>query len=487
MPKQLLILLLVTISSFAWSAETLIQGNAFYYRGKEVQICKYTDLFTFSDTVLANKMLEDDGNFKFTIEVSEPGLYLIKVGKVMSHLFVMPGDEYTMVIPEPLEEDRFSPAKEVFVQAEIFEANYRLNYHVTKLEKTINQFFIDMTSDSYNLRSGGKIRTAADSVMNEFLPSFQAVENPYFQRYLHYRMASFELNTRHSRKVIYEKYFSGQPRALDQLSYANAFKLFYNDFLSPKSIHKHSDSAEVLLNNAQLEKLRSLMFTHEFLNSPEEVNLLIATELYELGREKRYPQPLVTSLLEQCQALESDEHYLQLVQNAINILNHLAPGTKTPDFIFADVVGNLYRISEYEGSYIYIQFFDKFDAETVRQMSLMKVLREGYGADIAMFSLSTGESLRRLRDVPSSHDFDWFFGKVGHPDQVREDYDLRALPQYFFLDESLKIVKNPTPPPGARIEKLFAKIWNSRHPNKSVPFKLQPPEVDQDKAEMAPK
>ena len=158
----------------------------------------------------------------------------------------------------------------------------------------------------------------------------------------------------------------------------------------------------------------------------------------------------------------------------------LAPGTRAPNFVFADVVGNLYRISEYEGYYIYIQFFDEFNSESLRQMSLMKVLREGYGADIAMFSFSTSESLKRLREIPGKHDFDWFFGKVGSPDQVMEDYELRALPEYFFLDEELKIIKSPTPPPGAKIEKQFAKIWNQKHPNKSVPFKLQPPPIHED-------
>ena len=109
----------------------------------------------------------------------------------------------------------------------------------------------------------------------------------------------------------------------------------------------------------------------------------------------------------------------------------------------------------------------------------MKVLREGYGADIAMFSFSTNESLKRLREIPKKHDFDWFFGKIGSPDKVKEDYDLRAMPQYFFIDEELKIVQHPTPPPGSSIERKFAKIWNEKHPNKAVPFKLQPPVLEE--------
>ena len=213
----------------------------------------------------------------------------------------------------------------------------------------------------------------------------------------------------------------------------------------------------------------------------------MVTGLFELGRKRTYKLPVIIDLLDTIKHNTPSNEILNISNSAQSILLRLAPGTKAPNFVFADVVGNLYRISEYEGYYIYIQFFEDFNSESLRQMSLMKVLREGFGADIAMFSFSTSESLKRLREISGKHDFNWFFGKIGSPDKVIDDYDLRAFPTYFFLDEELKIVNSPTPPPGARIEKSFAQIWNEKHPNKMMPFKLQPPEIKESEMSQVPK
>jgi hypothetical protein len=421
--------------------------------------------------------IPQDGSFKFNVEILKTGLYLLKIGKVNTHIFIEPGDQYTVVIGEPLEEDLYGPAKEVFVQAEIFESDSRLNYHITQLEKQLNNFFIEATTETYNLRSGGGIKSLADSFLLVVKKEFSDIDSKFFSSYLHFRLAEFELATRHSRSLVFDKYFKDHQPAFELLSFANAFKMFYAGYMSPKSVHPFSDALETALSNQQFKPAIDELSTNKYLENPLYRELVFTSEIYELGRKKIYPMSVVINLLDSIIDFTKSPEICLQAKNSQKILLKLAPGTRAPDFIFADIIGNLYRISEYEGRYIYIQFFDKFDSETLREMSLMKVLKEGYGADIAMFSFSTTEPLRDLLDVPAKHDFDWFFGKIGHPAKVSSDYDLRAFPQYFFLDEKLNIVSYPCPPPGSRIERIFARIWNEKHPNKQLHFKLQPPEV----------
>ncbi|MEZ4721245.1 MAG: hypothetical protein R2813_05140 [Flavobacteriales bacterium] len=478
--RYIAISLLLLVTNHMVAKPTLIQGNAFSYRGQELEIHRYLDLFTFATEKLDSIKIPQDGNFKLTVEVKETDLFVIKIGKVHAHLFVEPGDQYTLVMPEPLEMDRFNPAKDVFVQPEVFEANFRLNYHITELEKAINDFFISGTSSSYELRAGGNLRQRADTIFPKIKKEFSSVESPYFQTYMHFRFAEAELATRHSRKSVFENYFQKELAAVRQLSFANAFGLMFNDYMSPKSTLKFSDSLEIAISFGQYQTIQELLKTDWMLERQDFRDLVMVTELHELGSEKRYPLSTILDLLDQCIATSKTEGVVQVAKDSRKSLLKLAPGTRAPEFIFADVLGNLSRISDFEGRYIYIQFFKTFDSETMRQMSMMKVLKEGYGADIAMFSFSTSESLRRLDEIPSKHDFDWYFGKVGHPDRVIDDYDLRAMPQYFYFDKTLNIICNPTPPPGDRIERMFAKIWNEEHPNKPLLFKLQPPEISEE-------
>lgn len=467
---------IILVLAFTVTARpTLIQGNAFYYRGHTIEIHKYLDLFTFKSVSITSMEIPNDGSFKFTIDVPKTGLYLVHIGKINAHLFVEPGNEYTLVIPEPDEMDKFNPAKDVFIQPEIFESKDRLNYHITELEKKLNRFVIEHTDQII----GNNIKAPADSMIALTTETFKKVDSEFFRTYFHFRMAEFELVTGHSRSSVYSKYFENHAPAYDQLSFANAFLLLYNDYMYPKSPHKFSDSLEVTMNTLQFTAAMRLLSTDPFLKRQDYLQLLLAEELYHLGRERKYPSTTVLHMLDSLAGVTTIPEVRTIVTNAREILNRLAPGTKAPQFEFSDIVGNLNRISDFEGKYIYIQFFDKFTPETLRQMSLMKVLKEGYGADIAMFSISTGESVKRLREISESYNFDWLFGLSSSPDELREDYDLRALPAYFFLDEHLLFVKSPAPPPGEKIERIFAQIWNSQHPNKSLLFKLQPPEVSE--------
>ena len=86
-----------------------------------------------------------------------------------------------------------------------------------------------------------------------------------------------------------------------------------------------------------------------------------------------------------------------------------------------------------------------------------------------------------MKKISEQQGFDWFFGTATSSSQLREAYDLRALPAYFFIDEKMKFVLSPAPAPGGQIEKAFAKKWQQNHPNKPLLFKLQPPEVTGEK------
>ncbi|GAB4380929.1 MAG: hypothetical protein Kow0075_12470 [Salibacteraceae bacterium] len=475
--NRLCILLFVVCPILAEAQpNTVIQGNAFFYRGKEVAIRHYLDLFTFKNEPLATQSIEEKGNFKFELQLDTKGIYLIRIGNVQAHVFIEPGEQYTLVIPEPQPEDRIGLAKDVFVQPEIFETGWGLNTKITELEKTINSFVIDFTP--YFLARS--IRPHADSFLVVLDSLFGNQDDAYFNAYFHFRKAEFEITTYHSLTSVYKKYFMNTPLHYHQLSFANAFKQLYADHMMPNGLKPYSDSLDHYLVTQQFSKALEALMTDPLINRTEERDLLFAYKIYELGKLKKLNVKTALALLDSIEVYTAHPEARMVAINGQDLLTKLAVGSKIPEIEFADKFGNTYRISEYAGQYLYIQFFDRFTPETIRQMSLMKVLKDGYGADIAMFSISTGESLKRLKEVPEDYRFDWIFGKAQHPDRLRDEFDLRALPMYYFVDPELTLVASPAPPPGERIERSFAKIWKMNHPSKAVPFKLQPPEVSDD-------
>ncbi len=482
-PLSVLFVFLFLLMGVQMKAEnTLIQGNAFYYRGKMIEVRAYTDLFTFQTSVLSRMLIPQDGSFKFELDLEKEGLYLINIGRVNAHLFIHPGDQYTLVLPEPAPIDRYEPAKDVFILPEIFEADGQLNYDITALEKTINQFLLD-NAKYYGRSVHRKLIPITDSLTAVLKEKYADRQDPYFQTHLHYRLAVLALQTNHSRNQVFDDYFAGRDPAYRHLSYANAFTLFfeeYFDFLNPKEAYRFQADADSAIRTGNYSLMMNSLERDPHLPNEAMRELLAATQLYELGTERKYPLSKVLLMLDSLLMNAKDEECRIVAANAQESLNYLAPGTLCPDFEFTDLFGNINRLSEYRGRYIYVQFFDDFDAETLKEMSLMKVLKEGYGTEVAMFSISTEENIRKIKTVSDEYDFEWFFGKALSPRELTLSYDLRSLPSYFYIDKELKFVKSPAPSPGANIEKLFAKSWNSEHPNKALRFKLQPPEVSEE-------
>jgi len=466
----------------ARAAETTIQGNAFYYRGKTIELHQYLDLFTFKSAVLEKMEIQADGSFKFEIDPDKTGLYLVKIGRVNAHLFIEPGNQYTLVFDEPEGGESYNLAKDIFVMPDIFESEGKLNRHITEIEKTINQFLID-NSKYYGRGVNQKIIPKADSLVVLLNELYADSKSDYLKTHLHFRLATLELQTNHGKQKVYDRYFKNHEPAYEHISFSNAFGLFFEEYLTylnPTSEYRFQAIADSAIANNNYDLLYSCMSVDPFLQKRSFRELLIATELYELGAEQKSNVKGILALLDSLIMNAQDDACRLVAANAEQLLTRFSPGALTSDFEFADALGNTYRISEFKGRYVYIQFFKNFTAETLKEMSLMKILKEGYGTDIAMFSISTKEPPARLKSFTEKYDFNWIFGTAQSPESLLMNYDLRALPAYFYLDKDLKFIKVPSPPPGSRIEVLFAKTWNEAHPNKPLLFKLQPPEVTEE-------
>ena len=69
--RHLLLILCIILSIPSLGVETMIQGNAFYYRNKKIQIHQYQDLFTFKSVSLIEQQIGDDGNFKLILDIEK--------------------------------------------------------------------------------------------------------------------------------------------------------------------------------------------------------------------------------------------------------------------------------------------------------------------------------------------------------------------------------------------------------------------------------
>lgn len=469
---SLVFFFLVIPSSYS---QVHITGKAAPYVGQEITISSYNDLFTFETVGIEKDTVDSSGNFGFNISLSETGLYVLGIGNnVFAHIFLERDGSYELGIPAP---EKLHPAlaQDIFVQPAIEESPGTLNTNIEKLESDINTFLVRHALEFET----GVIKTLADSAILEWKNTVPENANPFFREYHRFRMAEVELVTGQSRSSVFSRYFKDVKPAYGQLSYANAFKQLFAGYLRPHSIRKNSEAATMAIRTGNLAALDSALQQDSLLENKELRQLLMATELYELGITKTYTKEKILPLLQQLSKKAVNAELEELARVAAKKINHLSPGTEAPDFTFNDHLGNLQRLSQFRGAVVYLNFIRDWNLRTAEEISLMKVLKNGYGQDIAFITIYVGNEPKVLRAKMKDLKIDWMAGTPQSIPEVVSLYALRAFPAYFFIDKNGMLSLSPAPPPGARIEKAFAKEYQKAHADDNKLFKLQPPKVDQ--------
>lgn len=471
MSKILALLVLLFSLQHAFGQKNLVQGNGLEYRNKTLQVLRYSDLFTFTTEEVATCQIGENGNFSVEFSVEEDELMLLKIGRVNAHLFVQPSVKYTIVLPEPPIEDRYNLGIDPFILPEIFETGGDLNLWISALERDFNAF--TMASSLAIIESGNAAKQEHDKIRERYAE----IDNEFFQDYFKFRSIQFLAVNGKARSKSLMKTFQEAGINYDQLSFFNAMSILFSDYLSGYSAHEFSDSARYSISNGSYEMLDHTLRKVPELENNQLRELVIITQLFELAKEREYQPMVILGMLEEIHKQTQFREHRTILSNAISRLKYLSVGTKAPNFDFNSVEGDGLDLARYRKRIVYIQFFDQLTPETLRQMSLMKVLKQGYGEDIAMFSLSIGMNASELKNLSTEYNFKWFFGAVSNPEAVRRLYELRSYPTYFLIDENGKFVSSPAPEPGARIERIFAKLYEEKYPGRNKPFKLQPPIV----------
>ena len=117
----------------------------------------------------------------------------------------------------------------------------------------------------------------------------------------------------------------------------------YFDFLNPKEAYRFQADADSAIRTGNYSLMMNSLERDPHLPNEAMRELLAATQLYELGTERKYPLSKVLLMLDSLLMNAKDEECRIVAANAQESLNYLAPGTLCPDFEFTDLFGNINR------------------------------------------------------------------------------------------------------------------------------------------------
>jgi len=133
----------------------------------------------------------------------------------------------------------------------------------------------------------------------------------------------------------------------------------------------------------------------------------------------------------------SDEERKERLLGKYQAWSKLAKGKKAPDFEIRDEKGNLVRLSDLQGKFVYIDCWSSYCGPCIAEMPAMKKLSEDLkGNNIVFISISADKDIERWLGKLKEYNMNTTnLCTEGARHKFNKDYNARAFPRYILIDD----------------------------------------------------
>ena len=126
-------------------------------------------------------------------------------------------------------------------------------------------------------------------------------------------------------------------------------------------------------------------------------------------------------------------------------------GSKAPNFSAADRTGKIISLSDFNKRYVYLNFFSTKNIESMKEMPKIAELAKKYVDKVVFISICTDDSLKSYKNyLKANPKYNWtilFNNSAPKGSAAYEQYNLKAVPAYFFINSYGNLAQSPAMSP----------------------------------------
>ena len=435
----------------------MITGKAKAYANQTLRAFVYDDYLTQKEIQIAKTQIDSAGNFKIFLPIAFTQFVFLKTEIARSSLYVEPNKNYFVSIPKLDAGEVSTIGVQAYAPLKINSSDsLELNNLLSKFEKYLDKFY----SDNLVLIARKAIKPQAEKFKMQMQKRFSFSQNEYFKTYMKYKLGTLESAAGYGKKYIHKNYFGGTiqyksfeymqffnqafTKYLDQLSFTAKGAAIENDVNvkhNYPAVMQDILNADSLLKNDTLRELVLLKGLNEFYYHPKSnkksvITLLRYSEKNGLGTENK-----------------------KIAHNIISIITKMEEGTAAPAFELQDQNKKVVRLADFKGKYVYLDFWATWCLPCLQEMKVKQSLKEKYGNDIIFVSISLDkkfETMKSYLDKNKNLNSVFLFG--GDSENIRELYNVKAIPTFYLIDRYGDLLKSPAHKPSENIENDFLNL-----------------------------
>jgi len=441
-------------------AKSIIKGSAPDYIGQKVGLSFTSDFISNKSQISSSDIVKEDGSFIVYSESEKVQLFKLEIGKVYSLIYLEPEIEYQVKIPEykGIKNENLNDRYPVNLELAAPE-DEKLNAHILKFNREYDTFIKEHFM--LILRRGAKTRV--DTFKRDVIPGFLKYQNRFYLDYVEAQLGLLDLISSHSKKQIYNDYFDSKKINYSSDAYMKFFKEFYKDFF--KAFYFVDDEVRLILaveKHASVDSLDNVLKNHAFLKNDDLRELVMIKELYFNTVNGRFKDNDTRKMLLEIKSKTQIEEHKLIIDNLLSKSDKLALGSQAPEFSLPQLNGKNLSLSSLRGKYVYLDFWATWCAPCMRSMKMMNQLYPKYRDSIEFVSISIDKNLSRAQEFQEQEQYPWIFLHFNGFEEIKEDYQVLAVPTYYLIDPKGKLIQSPAFHPESGIERYFQEITRAK-------------------------
>jgi len=462
------LIFLLFLSLISWSETVVIKGTSPEWAGTKLEFLTYTDQITHSEKILCSTIVSDSGDFQCTIETNETVYVFLYLGIYKAYFFVEPSSDYILLLPEKTEKSISDNLNPYFEPAPYHlgienTSNTELNYLIAWFDDEFSKMII---ANAYliNIKSADlNVDAAIDSVDSKF----KNADNPYFIDYKNYSYAAFRhLSFQQKSKSISNSYYLNSRILYHNNAYMDLFNQVYDKYLSYFGrTEKGKQIFSDIGSRKSITLLKKTLGQDSILANDTLKELVILKCLFDEFYNDKISRTSMLTVLDSLALQTTIEEHRLIAKTIRKKVTRLMVGFEPPPFTLFDQDSNKVTLENYKGRYVYLGFCASISYACIQEFEMLKKLHEKHATNFEIVIICMDENFAQMKSFVERKNYPFTFLYYGNQSDVFKEYDIRALPTYYFIDKNGKLALSPAASPDQNIEYY---IFNVMRANKDI-------------------
>lgn len=444
-------IILILFFANTFYGQQKIECYAPSFKGQIASLVTFTDYISYEYKTLDRGIVDENGNITFTVDPKDGLKAIIQIQDKSGVIYLDPKTpKYKVSFPlevENVQKLNGNTVRLIFdtpgkddLNTLILEFNLRLDYFLygdtLKIQRMVSQS-----------------KEFQDSLAEFTAKTFEVykdIDNPYFMDYFKYNIASVALFSNKSdpaknKYIIFETFIKSKPILYHNDAYMTFIKEFYQEAFSDITLLDRDKVTFAINKLASRKQLDDVMSNHYYLKNDVFREFIMVNALMEAYHTSYFSRDGIQDILRTIIKDPVDPAHAKIAKNVLDFQNKLQVGSEAPLFSWEEPSGETVNLRSLRGKHVYLQFFASWNKPSLQEILIMKQLKEKYGKYVTFVSISLDASSKAYQEFlqHNGSDLDWHLGYYNGDSKILDDYSLRNVPIYFYIDDKGRIVQAP--------------------------------------------